>query len=243
MVITVAMLVSDRERQEKYKRSIEHSISKEMCTPEFRVYTSLKELYSDCVLSGKRADIYLLQASERNFEIMNKVRELDRNCIIIYPARGMEGILQAFESMPMAYVIPQSSNRESSLSEALIKAVRYIGANRNQLRFETKSRVLSYALYDIDYFESRYRLVDIVRRDGSRETINKKLDDIENECILPGFGRCHQSFLVNMESIKCIDKTTKTVYMISGQSVRSSKNLFTDFLNKYREYKGGCSDD
>lgn len=239
MDITITMLVSDKEHQEKYKRIIEYYLKKNLDTPKFKIYTTIKELYSDFADKGERSDLILLQASPANFEIMNKVREVDRNCIIIYPAKTMDWVLQAFDSMPMAYVMPHESSGDSILALAIIKAAKYINSARKQLSFETKSKVLKYALYEIDYFESQYRLVHIVKRNGHRETINKKLDDIEDENRMPNFCRCHQSFLVNMDNIKYIDKTTKTIFFYSGQSVPSSKKLFTGFLATYKKYKGG----
>ena len=182
----------------------------------------------------------LLQASKANFEVMKKVRELDRNCIILYPAQNMDYVLEAFESMPMAYILPHETGKENSMAAAVLKAVQYIKASRNDLEFETKSKVLSYSIHEIDYFESQYRLVHIVKRNGSVETITKKLDDIEKEYKLDYFYRCHQSFLVNMAHIKQIDKTTKTIYLDSGQSVPSSKQLFTGFLEAFRKYKDGA---
>lgn len=240
MDIVVAMLVADKERQKKYKRIIQYYMNQELVTPNFKIYTTLKNVYEDFVLNGERADIILLQASKANFEVMKKVRELDRNCIILYPAQNTEDVLLAFESMPMAYVVPQEMRNENSMASAIVKALRYIKVARKQLEFETKSKVLSYALYEIDYFESQYRLVHIVKRNGSVETITKKLDDIERENQLENFYRCHQSYLVNMDHVKSIDKATKTVYLDSGRSVPSSKQLFSGFLEAFRKYKGGA---
>ncbi len=242
MEITIGLVVSDAQRQKKYKSVIENLIKQTLDKPLFSFYKSSALLYDDYISNGKRLDIILLQASSDNFQTMNKIREVDRNCIIIYPAKSMDGVLSAFDSMPMAYVLPECELSGYTLSTSIMKAVRFLKSGKNHINFETKSKFLTYALYEIDYFESQYRLVHIVNRNGSIDTINRKLDGIENENQLSNFCRCHQSYLVNMDNIKYVDKTNKMVVMNSGQSVPSSKNLFKDFLNTYREYKGRLSD-
>jgi len=42
-----------------------------------------------------------------------------------------------------------------------------------------------------------------------------------------------------MDNIKSIDKTNKEVHFHSGQSVPSSKKLFTSFLEEYKNYLNG----
>lgn len=241
MEIIVAMLVSGAEKRRKYKRIIEYLFMKDLNTPTFLFYSSLKELREDMLIKHKRADILIMQASLSNFEFANELRKNDRSCIIIYPAKDMDLVLESFESMPMAYILP-GGEASKGLAGALMKAAEYLNNARQEISFETKSRLLHYSLYDIDYFESQYRLVHIVERSGTRETITSRLDDVEN--IVPkSFFRCHQSFLVNMDNIKSIDKTNKTIYFYSGKSVPSSKKLFTGFLNAYKRYKNGGNAD
>lgn len=235
MKITVSMLVREEEKRKKYKRIIGGLLYGRNNTVEFLFYADLNELYKSMINNRKKADILILQASLSNFEFANELRKIDRNCIIIYPAKDMTHILEAFESMPMAYVVAGSSLK---LSDALKKAAEYLENSPEEIYFETKSRMLKYSLQNIDYFESRYRIVDIVEQNGATESITSRLDDVEAR--LPAsFFRCHQSFLVNMDNIKSIDKSNRMVYFNSGQSVPSSKNLFTAFLNEYRKYKNG----
>lgn len=234
------MLVSEQERREKYKKIIRYLITNDLDTPEFLCYSSLRELHGDIMIKNKRVDILIMPASLSNYEFACELRKSDRHCIIIYPARNMELVLESFDSMPIAYVVPESGR--NGLSDALIKATELLRSARQEISFETKSKLLHYSLYNIDYFESQYRMVHIVERSGMRETITSRLDDVETQ--LPGsFFRCHQSFLVNMDNIKYIDKAAKMVYFRSGQIVPSSKKLFTGFLNAYKTYKTGAQND
>lgn len=238
MEIVIGMLVSSKDRQQKYKRIIERLLAMELQKPVILFYDSLSKMYDDLIYGQSRADILIMQASGQSYEFAQKLRMSDRYCLILYPAQNMDLVLDAFESMPMAYILPQGTSASDALSDAILKAVRYIQKAKREISFETKSKLLHYSLYEIDYFESQYRIVHIVKRSGNTETITSRLDQIED--LLPSnFYRCHQSYLVNMDNIAYIDKGNKEVYFYSGQSVPSSKKLFTDFLTAYRAYRGG----
>lgn len=208
-----------------------------MVVVQYSFYISLEQVYQEMICRNVRTDILLLQADPRNFAFAEELRTIDRNCLILYPARSQELVLQAFASMPMAYIPPRGQGGHS-LEQAVLQAVNYLKRIKSEITFETKSNILHYALHEIDYFESQYRLVHIVKRDGKAETITARLDQVQTQ--LPGsFYRCHQSFLVNMDHIACIDKSNKEVHFQSGQIVPSSKKLFSDFLDAYREFKNG----
>lgn len=238
MEIIVGLLVSHKERQDKYKKIIQSILMKNLDTAQFLIYGSIRELHEDMILKYRRADLLIMQASTVNFEFAVKLREVDRHCLIIYPAMSMEYVLAAFESMPMAYIPSGNDGNKNSLAEAITRAAGYLRRVRSEFNYETKSKMLHYTLAEIDYFESQYRIVHIVKHNGNRETVSAKLDDIEKKRLLH-FARCHQSFLVNMDHIQCIDKTTKMIYFYSGQSVPSSKKFFSDFISLYRKYKDG----
>lgn len=238
MEITIGMLVGSRERQRRYKETIQRLLAQELLTVEFAFYISLEKLYEDMVCGNVRADILLLQAGLQNFEFARELRALDRNCLFLYPAKDMALVLRAFESMPMAYVPVQGAPSAPSLEQAILQAVAYVKKMKSEIRFDTKSACLRYALHEIDYFESQYRLVHIVKRNKKVETITARLDHVQGR-LPPSFYRCHQSYLVNMGNIAFIDKTNREAHFRSGQIVPSSKKLFSGFLEAYRNFGDG----
>lgn len=238
MEITIGMLVGREENQIKYRKKILGLLQYEPVKVDFQFYLSLEQLYENMLRGSARVDILVLSAGIKNFEFAKELRISDRNCLILYPARDMSLALQAFESMPMAYIPAQGSTAACSLENAIFKAVDYIRKIKREIVFETKSAFLRYSLYEIDYFESQYRLVHIVSRSKKTETITARLDEVQNR-MPESFYRCHQSFLVNMDNISFIDKSNREVHFVSGQCVPSSKKLFTGFLNAYREYREG----
>lgn len=235
MEISVGMLVGQKERQIRYKKMIEQILWKDLHQAKFLIFSTTKELYEQMVGNKRYTDILLLQASPANYKLAEKVRESDRNCLILYMAQNMDYVLNAFYSMPIAF-IPSAGSPSCSLAHELRKAAQYLQKMKEELTFETKSKVLHYMLTEIDYFESQYRIVHIVKSNRDEETIPSKLSEIEKKGLFH-FARCHQSYLVNMENIQSIDKTLRMVNFYSGHSVPSSKALFTDFLDEYREFQ------
>jgi len=236
MEIVIGMLVSSLERQQKYRGILQKLLLHELVQVRICFYQSLKHLSEALLDSGARVDILILQADPRHFSFARQLRQTDRSCLILYPAKDLSLVLSAFASMPIAYVPAQDGG--CALEREVLRAVNYIKKVKGQITFETKSAVYQYALDEIDYFESQYRLVRIVKRNQKTDTITAKLDAVQQR--LPAsFGRCHQSYLVNMDHIVSIDKSLREIHLNSGQVVPSSKNQFTEFLEAFRRYRNG----
>ncbi len=242
MEIIIGMLVGSRVRQKKYKETLQDLLQKKFCIQEQRIsfdylfYPSLEILYDAMVRGNERVDILVLPAGTGSFAFASQLRDLDRSCLILYPAKDMELVLQAFSSMPIAYVPVNQGTY--SLEQEILRAAEYVRKAKSQIVFETKSRILPYALSEIDYIESQYRMVHIVKSNKKTDTITARLDDVQTR--LPcSFYRCHQSYLVNMDHISFIDRSVREVHFYSGQCVPSSKKLFSDFLEVFKCYRSG----
>ena len=236
--IRIAIVVADPSKQVRYRNILWHifeALDDEV--PKLSFYATSAD--SVAAIKAVGSDLLIMQASSENFVQAEKMRLFNRSCIIIYPAADLRYVLPAFQSMPRAYIVPKESAAVSSctLSEAILSAALYILQSRKDLYIETKSRLLRYSLHEIDYIESQYRLIRIVKNDLSEEFASRKLDEIE-QLHLSGFIRCHQSYLVNAENIVSVDKTNRMIHFWSGQTVPSSKKLFTGFMDKYLVYLG-----
>ncbi len=241
MDINVYVIVPDVEKRKKYISVIETIIQNQLLKPKVTGFHSAEQALEKIKTEKNFCDIIMMQATQENLEIANEIRLYDRRCVIIYPAGSMKYVLEAFKSMPRAYVVPNvelNNGQTMKLSDAILSAVKYINETRNDLILETKSKMLNFSLPEIDYIESQYRIIRIIKSNGVVEAATKKLDEIDALC-LPGFYRCHKSYLVNVNNIDYIDKTDKTIYFLSGKSVPASKSLFTDFLNNYTNYVEG----
>ena len=64
-------------------------------------------------------------------------------------------------------------------------------------------------------------------------TLYKKLGEIEQELTAPCFLRCHQSFLVNMNYVKAVDKdftlTNDDVVLIRKKNLKELRQIYFDY--------------
>lgn len=173
-------------------------------------------------------DILILPVSPRGYELGKALRERNRSTALIYVFGGMEEVLDAFQSLPIAYITGQSD--EQTFSAALLRAALWARRGKNKFYHESRTDLIQCSYSDIDYFESNYRVVNIHLKDSTVKTVTAKLDDIQT--ILPGelFCRCHQSYIVNLSHIERVDKSAKTIHFLSGAFTYASRALFADLL-------------
>jgi DNA-binding LytR/AlgR family response regulator len=76
----------------------------------------------------------------------------------------------------------------------------------------------------IDFFESNQRYISLhLNQRNTIHTFIAKLDDIENKLVNNNFIRCHQSYLINLDNVRSLDKLNRQILFFSGNSVEISK--------------------
>lgn len=91
--------------------------------------------------------------------------------------------------------------------------------------------------YDkITFFESQAKKVILhLSQNHKKYYFTAKLSEIE--AMLPDcFLRCHQSYLLNMDHVKYLDKRDRVFVMQSNEEILISKRLYTIAKNMYEEY-------
>lgn len=90
--------------------------------------------------------------------------------------------------------------------------------------------------FEIEYFESNQRNVTLHLRNSQSYIFTAKLTDIEGK--LPGsnFLRCHQSYLVNMDNVRILDKVNRQFHMISGKCVDISRRNLSEVSERFDIY-------
>lgn len=79
-----------------------------------------------------------------------------------------------------------------------------------------RSSVINLLFHEILYIESQNAKCIVHTVSGENYTVYKTLNVIEKELDDPRFFRCHQSFLVNMDHVRQIDKQ---FYLRNGESI------------------------
>lgn len=173
-------------------------------------------------------DILVLPVTEIGYTLGQELRKNSRNATLLYFCGRMDEALEAFQSLPIAYITEEAD--KTSFSVSILRAAAWATKGKCRFTHESKTELIQYKYSDIDYFESNYRMVYIHLENGTVKAITAKLDDIQMS--LPGemFCRCHKSYLVNLSKIEKIDKSNKKVHLASGEYIYASKALYSDLI-------------
>ena len=134
----------------------------------------------------------------------------------------------------MDYIIKDNySNIRNKISDCIKNANdKYkITANNFQKIFSIKvnDKIVNVDLNDILFFETSSTIHKVILHCTNRQVeFYSKMKEIEKN-LDSRFCRCHNSFIVNKEKIKEIDKKNRIAYMVNGEecliSTRGIKNL------------------
>ena len=103
----------------------------------------------------------------------------------------------------------------------------------NTYAIKNRSQVLHIPREEIMYVESHNSQCILHQVGQKTYTLYKKLGEIEQELTAPCFLRCHQSFLVNMNYVKAVDKdftlTNDDVVLIRKKNLKELRQIYFDY--------------
>lgn len=105
--------------------------------------------------------------------------------------------------------------------------------------FKQKQRLERIPCSEIEYFESSQRNATVYLKSGKQYTFPAKLDDIQGRVPGTSFVRCHQSYIVNMENVRQLDKVNKQFQMVSGGSVDISRRNMSEVQEAFDSFING----
>ena len=95
---------------------------------------------------------------------------------------------------------------------------------------------LKLKLERIAWFENRLHRVFVTLTDGEVISIHQKLTELQEELgEYPGFLRCHQSYLVNLEQVERLEDSC--FHMKDGQVIPISRNFYKQSKNAYYHHR------
>lgn len=161
-----------------------------------------------------------------------KIRQLNYSGEIIFTADTDKHAIDGYEVNACGYIIKPLSRPK--LFGALDRAAEKFSSD--VYRFKHRSDIITLALNDIMYIESRNSKCIIHCRDNKRHTVYTKLSEIEKELDDCRFLRCHQSYLVNMNHIikadNCFELTNGEKILIRQRSLKENKKIFYDYIGE-----------
>lgn len=88
---------------------------------------------------------------------------------------------------------------------------------------------------NISYFESKQRIV-IMHTPQQAIEFYAKLSDVQSTLPKEYFLRCHQSYIVNLNRVRTLDKANRLFILQSGATIEISKSQYSNVVSEYEKY-------
>lgn len=184
-------------------------------------------------------DIYMHGMT--GMETAKILRELDAGIHIIFTTVSSSFALESYEVQAGGYLVkPIDKDRYAKTMDKIISDFE---ETKKCLIIRNRGNVIRMIYSEILYIESEGKHIIIHNKDGKKETVYAKLNDIEAKIDSKKFLRCHQSYLVNMEHIESAwDNFMLNNRQIVPIKVRDRKNIRDEYF-KYLLSVGNVSVD
>lgn len=182
-------------------------------------------------------DIIFLDVKMKHLDGMQtakKIREYDRNVIIIFITNMAEFAIQGYQVEAMDYVLKPINY--FAFSQELQKAVKKVREKSAFfLHIMRESSMIRLDAATIYYMESQGHNVVFHTKDGvfvSRDS----LKNLEQKLIGRHFSRCNSCYLVNLAHVERVDKNLVTV---AGEELQMSRPRKKSFMEDLAQFIGG----
>lgn len=179
---------------------------------------------------GKKSYQYI--SYDNGIDVAKIVNREYGNTVVIFISGYTEYFEDSFEADPVYFLIKPI--KKENFEKAMEKAIKKVSENDKKYLLVTGKEIKRVFYEEIYYAESFARKIKLHCTFGELE-FYEKMDELEKQ--LQGeFVRCHKSFLVNMEHIRCVDGNEIT--LLDGDQVPVSKKKATETKRTIFEYLG-----
>lgn len=206
-----------------YERAVDYSI----CS-----YSTGKDLIYD-IQDGNELDLIFLDiyiGSEFGIGIAKQLREeIGYDGKIVFLTATMDFAVESYDVEAFGYLLkPVHTQKLHMVMNKIVK-----NFESDFYRIKQRNNIHALKLDNIIYVESSNSRC-IIHSNGTDYVIYKRLNDIEAELNSKRFLRCHQSYLVNMDYIKNVDKQFELIngdfVCIRQRNLKSIKEQYIDYI-------------
>lgn len=177
-----------------------------------------------------------LKTSINGIELAEQIRKYDPRGFIVFITTHSEMSYLTFKYKveAMDYIIKDNYKEvKSRIKECILNAHAKYSSNVNTLHkvftFEVENRTINIEYNSILFFETSSSSHKVVLHAKNRQVeFYSTMKNIENN-LDERFCRCHESFIINKDNIKEINKSKRTIFMNNGQeciaSIRGLRKL------------------
>lgn len=178
--------------------------------------------------------LYILDVEMKKLsglELAEHIRTEDRNAVILFMTNHSEMMQKAFDVQAFQYLVKPID--EETACRTIVRALHTIKERTNCIQFTDKTKDFIFYYDEIEYIESRRRKIIVHTESGDHEFYGR-LDQIEDEMKGSMFVRIHNSYLINMEKLKEVER--EKVILRSGAEVPIARSYKKNFNIVYQNF-------
>lgn len=230
----IAICEDDLAQLKYLERCIENIFEEIETQVEIFTFNSGKEMLKNNL---EKIDIFLLdiQMEELNgMDVAKILRENNNEAEIIFVTAIVDYIQEGYKVRAYRYLLKPIKIED--LKEHLLSCIKDIAKKRDDfVLLKTKGEVHKIPIDKILYIEVIGRDIIIHTAEGEIYTTKNSMDNIEKSLKQYNFFRCHKSYLINIDYIQTIQKTTA---IVNGEEVPISRRRINDLKDKLAESLG-----
>lgn len=207
---------------------------------DIKAFSCAKDLMDDYNENGQGDIIFMdIKLKEDDgIQVAKLMQEVYPGVKIIFITGDVTQSENIFAARPTGFLIKPVTLEK--VRESIRKAIEQIKAEKNYyITLQSKKGIVKFLSSDIYYVESIKRTVKIYEKKGV-QTIYMKLDDFM-EAASGVFLRCHKSYAVCMDKIKCF--SAKEIELCDGKKVpvsraryKAARAIFWEFCKTGTEF-------
>lgn len=193
----------------------------------FEEFESGTSLVNHIVNEKTYFDIYLMDIvmpGLDGFQVSKKIREIDKNAIIIFLTSQSDFVYQGYEVEAFRYLMKPIKKEEFyRVMEAAFE--KREGAD-DLFVLKTKDKYLKIPLQELMYFENQGRKIILHLKDKTHEsyTFYHKIKDLEETLLGKHFIRTHVSYLVNEKYVMKYLPSSNQIALKNGTLIPVSRS-------------------
>jgi two-component system response regulator LytT len=233
----VCLCDDDDVFREQLKNKISRIATKHQLKLSILEFSSGQSMVFELENAGEDIDIFfmdVLMPGLTGIEAAQKLREWENRAQIVFFTSSKEHVFEAFDVMPLHYLIKQEASEEM-VEKILLKAVAMAEKNRNQsFVYKVGHTVKRVCLKDIVYFEIKNRVVHMYCMDDRQEEFYQTMEKLERELQDKNFVRVHRSYLVNLANIHSLE--TKQITCLNRMCVPMGEKYLEQVRKEYSRF-------
>lgn len=196
------------------------------------LYECAENLLSD-VESGIRYDLYLLDIyldTMNGIELAKRMREQDGEAVICFISSSDAFYREAYDLYAIQYLLKPV--KRETLLELIEKVESRLPKAEPALHFKWRGKIGSIACSRILFVSSQEHKLSIYCTDGTIQECIGKISGLAGQIDDEAFVRVHQSYLVNMNHVDCLNGGE---LLVGRYSIPISRRYAAEVKKKYQE--------